>query len=259
MRLAKITWPQAEAYFKSHDTVLIAIGSIECHGRHLPLGTDTLIPDRLLELLEEKNREILIVPTIPYGSCDSLEPFPGTINLGPDLLYQLLRRIIESLKLHGARKFIILNGHGGNVRAIERLGVELDGEGCLLALLNWWLNVWEMDPAWKGGHGGGEETAGIMGIDPSLVDRNEINREMVLKDVSPGLKATGFHSVQFKGVQVTIPRLTSHVTDNGWIGPDHPNTATVEWGRKMLQTMADYLADFVVEFEKVSLPKSSKT
>ncbi|AEF87009.1 creatininase [Treponema primitia ZAS-2] len=255
MRLAHMTWPQAETYFKTHDTVLLTVGSIECHGRHLPLGTDTMIPNRILELLEEKNKDILIVPTIPFGSCDSLEPFPGTINLGVDLLYQLLRRIVDSLKLHGARKFIFLNGHGGNVRTIEKLGIELDKEGCLLSLLNWWLNVWEMDPAWKGGHGGGEETAGIMGIDPSLVDMNEINKDMILKDVSPAFKATGFNTVEYKGIQVTIPRLTNHVTDNGWIGPDHPNTATEEWGKKMLQAMADYLADFVLEFEKVKLPR----
>jgi creatinine amidohydrolase len=76
---------------------------------------------------------------------------------------------------------------------------------------------------------------------------------MVLKDVSPGLKASGFYTAEFKGVQVTIPRLTPNVTDNGWIGPDHPKTATVEWGTKMLQTMADYLAGFVLEFEKVNL------
>jgi creatinine amidohydrolase len=253
MRLANMTWPQAEAYFKNHDMALITVGSIECHGRHLPLGTDTLIPERLLELLEEKNRDILIVPPLPFGACEYLEPFPGTINLGTDLLYALLRRIVDSLKLHGAKKFIVLNGHGGNTKSIERIGIELNKEGCLLALLNWWLNVWEMDPAWKGGHGGGEETAGIMGIDPSLVDMNEINKDMELKDVSPGLKATGFSTVSFKGVQVTIPRLTPNVTDNGWIGPDHPNTATPEWGRKMLQTMADYIADFIPEFDKVVL------
>ena len=53
MRLANMTWPKVESYFKTRDTVLLAIDSIECHGRHLPLGTDTLIPpDRILELFE---------------------------------------------------------------------------------------------------------------------------------------------------------------------------------------------------------------
>jgi creatinine amidohydrolase len=46
-----------------------------------------------------------------------------------------------------------------------------------------------MDPAWKGGHGGGEETAAIMGIDPALVDMNKIDKDLELKDVSSGLKA----------------------------------------------------------------------
>ena len=50
-----------------------------------------------------------------------------------------------------------------------------------------------------------------------------------------------------------IPRSTPHVTDSGWIGPDHPNTATEEWGREMLQTTADYIVDFMEEFKKVSL------
>ena len=51
MRLANITWPRAQKYFEENDMVIVSIGSIECHGRHMPLGTDTLIPDRLLELI----------------------------------------------------------------------------------------------------------------------------------------------------------------------------------------------------------------
>ena len=55
--------------------VLISIGSIECHGRHMPLGTDTLIPKHLLEKIEKKS-DVLIAPTIPYGSCQCLAPYP---------------------------------------------------------------------------------------------------------------------------------------------------------------------------------------
>ena len=89
MRLANITWPKAQKYFKENDMVLLGIGSIECHGRHMPLGTDTLIPNKLLELIEKKS-DVLIAPTLPYGACESLKPYPGTIDLGSELLYQLL-------------------------------------------------------------------------------------------------------------------------------------------------------------------------
>ena len=121
MRLANITWPKAQKYFEENDMVIVSIGSIECHGRHMPLGTDTLIPDRLLELIEEKS-DVLIAPTIPYGACECLEPYPGTINLGTELLYNLLYKVVENLYNHGARKILVLNGHGGNIKTIERVG-----------------------------------------------------------------------------------------------------------------------------------------
>ena len=101
--------------------------------------------------------------------------------------------------------------------------------------------------------GGGEETAAILGIDPSLVDRSEIGGALQFKDLSENLKTTGFRSVEYKGVSVDILRSTPHVTDSGWIGPDHPSTATEEWGREMLETTANYIADFMEEFKKVTL------
>ena len=258
MRLSNLTWPHAEEYFKTHDTVLIGIGSIECHGRHMPLGTDTLIPDFLIDKIEAKS-DALICPTIPYGATESLCDYPGTINLGTELLYQVLSRVCDSLFQHGARRFVILNGHGGNIKAIDRVGYDIQRKGGILAELNWWLMAWDMDPAWKGGHGGGEETAAILGIDPALVDQSEVPGPMKLHDVSDTLKATGFTSVEYKGVTVNIPRLTPSVTHNGWIGPDHPETATVEWGQKMLQTTADYIADFLEEFKKVDIAKACGT
>lgn len=253
MRLSHLTWPKAEEYFKERDTVLLSVGSIESHGRHLPLGTDTLIPDHLLQLIEDRT-DILIAPTLPYGACDSLSDFPGTINLGIDLLYRLLKQITDELWRHGARRFLILNGHGGNCRTIEQVGLEIHRRGGLLAELNWWLMAWDLNPAWKGGHGGGEETAAILGIDPSLVDQSQSREELKLKDVSAQMVATGFNTVTYKGVSLVIPRAVTSVTDNGWIGPDHPSTATQSWGKEMLAATADYIVDFIKSFEKISLP-----
>ena len=144
MRLSNLTWPHAEEYFRDHDTVLIGIGSIECHGRHMPLGTDTLIPDFLIDKIEAKT-DALICPTLPYGATESLCDYPGTINLGTELLYQVLSRVCDSLFQHGARRFVILNGHGGNVKAIDRVGYDIQRKGGILAELNWWLMAWDMD------------------------------------------------------------------------------------------------------------------
>ena len=252
MRLEHLTWPQAEAYFKTHDTVILPIGSIECHGRHMPLGTDALIPARLLELLEPQCPDTLIAPLLPYGACDSQTDFPGTISLGHDVLYQVLTKITQHLYNAGARHFVVLNGHGGNIPILDRVALDLQKQGCLLAQINWWRMVWDLNPAWTGGHGGGEETAAILAIDPNLVDRAAI-ADMELKPVSDELPASGFSTVKFEGVDIPVPRRVTDVTDNGWIGPDHPALATEQWGQEMLQAAADFTARFVKAFEKAPL------
>lgn len=255
MRLANITGKKVEDYLKTKKAVLIAIGSIENHGKHMPLGTDTLIPDRIAELLEEKS-DVMIAPTIPYGSTDSIYGAPGTVNIGTDGLYMILSKITESLYRYGFRKFIILNGHGGNVKAIEAVGMDLHKKGAYLANLNWWLMAGELRPEWKGGHGGAEETAGVMGVDPSLIDRDYINEPMdLINDIAPSMPTIGWNSVTFKGATVSFPRESIHYMGNGWYGTDEPPQATEEWGREMLQVMADYIADFVEEFEKIALPQ----
>lgn len=252
MRLTDLTWPKAKEYFEDNDTVLIGMGSVECHGRHMPLGTDTIIPEHLLELIEPKT-DALIAPTLPYGACDYLAEYPGTINLGTEVLYSLFKRVCDELYRHGARHFIVLNGHGGNRPVIEQVGRDLQRRGALLAELNWWLMAWDLNPAWKGGHGGAEETSAILAIKPELVDETAVGGDLRFFHLSDALESTGFSGVRYKGVNVEIPRVTRTVTGSGWIGPDHPSLATKEWGCDMLNATADYIADFIGEFKRAPL------
>ena len=256
MRLANITGKKVEEYLQTSKTILIPVGSIENHGMHMALGTDTLIPDRIADLLEEKSG-VLIAPTVPYGSTDTIDGCTGTVNIGSDGLCLILTRIVDSLYRYGFRRFIILNGHGGNCKPIEAVGMHLHKKGAYLACLNWWLMAGELRPEWKGGHGGGEETAGLMGVDPALVDMTYIHEPMnMLNDVSEELPTTSWNTVTFKGASVTIPRESRNYFGNGWYGHDAPDTATPEWGREMLQMMADYIADFVEAFERAPLPEA---
>ena len=255
MRLERINGPRVEEYLKRSQTVLIPVGSLENHGRHMPLGTDTLIPERITELVEERC-EILVAPTIPYGATDSLYGFPGTVTIGTDGLIMLLSRVTDSLYRYGFRRFVILNGHGGNNAAIEQVGRNLYKKGALLACLNWWKMAGELDPAWAGGHGGAEETAGVMGVDPALIDQRFIEDGMELKDdISPEMPSTGWSTVLFRGATVVIPREARHYFGNGWYGEDKPPLATEEWGREMLQAMADYTAEFCGAFAAAQLPE----
>lgn len=258
MRLAKVNGRKVEEYLKKSQTVLIPVGSIENHGMHMPLGTDMLIPERIAELIEEQY-DVLIAPAVPYGATEQINGCTGTVSLDTDGLVLVLSRITDSLYRYGFRRFIILNGHGGNNKAIETVGIRLHKRGAWLASLNWWQMAGELRPEWKGGHGGAEETAGIMGVDPSLIDQEYLHVPMnQINDVSDTMPTTGWTTVQYKGATITLPRESKHYHGNGWYGTDAPYLATEEWGREMLQTMADYMVDFLKEFESVPLPEKEQ-
>lgn len=254
MRLEKMTWPQAKQYFEKNNIVLIPLGSTECHGRHMPLGTDTLIPEKILTLIEEKT-DVMIAPVMPYGCTDYLAPFPGTVNLGHDVLYQVMTKICESLYVHGARKFVILNGHGGNIPVLDRVALDLQKKGGMLVQLNWWQMVWNIVPdyegnmPWHGGHGGAEETSAILYIDEALVDFKEI-QDAPMKDIGP-LKATGMKNVVFKGVEIPVPRFSNDISDNGWFGNDHPRFSSRKWGEALVKGVSEYILDFLEELKKI--------
>ena len=80
MYLANMNYLEVEEYLKKSDTIVIPVGSLENHGKHMPLGTDTMIPDKIAELLNETS-DLLIAPTINYGATDDLVGFAVTISL----------------------------------------------------------------------------------------------------------------------------------------------------------------------------------
>lgn len=252
MRIENLSWVEVKDYFESSDMIILPVGSIECHGKHMPLGTDTLIPIRILELLEPLT-DILITPILPYGCTDSLSQFPGTITLGHDVLFMLLNQVVSEYYRHGARKVAVLNGHSGNAPVIERVGLELRRRGGLLAMFNWWEMTEGFDPAWRGGHGGALETSAVLGVDPKLVQPERIE-EMNLKDPAAGLKATDFYTVEFQGVRLPLYRFTNEVTPTGWIGEnDHPGKASQSQGEAMLRKTAEYIAAFIESFKQIPL------
>lgn len=251
MNIQKMTWPQVEAYFKENDTVIIGTGSLENHGMHMPLGTDALVPEKLIELVDERCR-ILSTPVLPFGNCEYFTDYPGTISLGDEILGTVLMKIAEGLYHAGARHFIYMNGHGGNCAAIERVCYAMSKKKAVSAVINWWVMAGEMNPEWAGGHGGGEETAAILYIDESLVDRSAM-KPCDIKDVSDRIKAVSMKNASFKGLTVTVPRDIHAVAENGWFGPDDINKATAKWGEEMLNALADYIAEFAEEFRKAPL------
>ncbi len=254
MRLERSTWPAVQRYFAAHDTVMLLFGSTEQHGTHNPLGTDTFAPQKLSELVEAKLPDLLIAPALPFGSTSRFEDFPGTISLGDRILSDVVNKMCDDLRRHGARHFVFVNGHGGNSKVLMEAAVALARKGCLAAQLDWWKMVRDFKPEWAGGHGGAQETSANLYIDPSTVDMDAVEDMNLVNDLGDEIPTTHFCTVEYKGVSVEVPRPTSYITDNGWIGPDHPRTASAAWGEEMLNAVADWMVDFIGAFSKAPLP-----
>lgn len=108
--LQNMTWEDFEKDMQKCNVVIVPVGSTEQHGAHLPLGTDTMVANVLAEGASERTGAI-IAPPVWYGWSPHHMVLPGTVTIRPEVLAELLFDIIESLQQHGARKFVVINGH----------------------------------------------------------------------------------------------------------------------------------------------------
>jgi creatinine amidohydrolase len=114
MVLHKATWPEV-AELSREVVVVIPTGSVEQHGPHLPLATDTLIALKVAEAVEASlTEEVLLTPFIWLGASGHHLAFPGTLSASFETYVGSIESIVESLLPHGFHKFFLLNGHGGN-------------------------------------------------------------------------------------------------------------------------------------------------
>lgn len=112
MHFHNCNWMQVEDYLKKDDRLMLVIGSTEQHG-YLSLTTDTKIPLAMAEAAGEKSG-VLVAPAINFGCSPYFLAYPGTMSLRLSTLMAVLEDVIRSAHGHGFRRFLILNGHGGN-------------------------------------------------------------------------------------------------------------------------------------------------
>ena len=119
MYLGKMTTLEAKQAFEKDPIIVIPVGSTEVHGTQSALGTDYRVPTWIAEKIADMEN-VIVAPTMPYGVCPYHLSFAGSINIGYEGLYLVLKGIVESLMAQGAKRFLVLNGHGGNTPSIDR-------------------------------------------------------------------------------------------------------------------------------------------
>lgn len=244
VKLEEMTWTDVEAARRDgFETVFVPTGSVEQHGPHLPLLTDTLIADRVAELTARKLGRALVAPVIRPGLSAHHMKFPGSLTLSPETFRQILEECCLSLATHGFRTFILTSGHGGNFSYLDAVApyvqeaLRAGGHAVRLIphvnlvqyvrmqqeFLSEKFGVPVEEACW---HADVIETACILAIRPDLVDMSRAAPGWIgdPTTIYDRLFVEGLHSV----------------TPNGILGD--PRRATREMGEALLEHVSDVLA-----------------
>lgn len=137
VRIAEMTWMQVEAYLEVDDRCVLPLGSTEQHA-YISLATDSILAERVaVEAAEPLG--VPVFPPLCYGITPYFMAYPGTVTLSLATYERVIVEILGSLRRHGFRRILVLNGHGGNSPA--RPAAEAwagKKEGVELRWHDWW-------------------------------------------------------------------------------------------------------------------------
>jgi creatinine amidohydrolase len=261
--------PPDIAWFQERsDLILIPIGSLEQHGAHLPLGTDTITA---LEVSRRAAEKADVPYTPPFWAGYSpqhmrdTEASVGTVTLRASTLNEVLYDIARSLIHHGWNKLVFVNGHGSNTKVLDPLLRRIKYEtGAFVALYKPYAeryigllsdlleNPPEETPGW---HASELETSQVMAHNAALVrmDRAAQDRAQVPAWLPDSfIKKDGAPDVEFDGYQYFVfPMDHGEFSRTGVIG--NPMTATAEKGEEALNRFADHLVKAIDEFRPLQV------
>jgi mycofactocin system creatininase family protein len=217
VELGRATWTQVEA--TAGDVLLaVPLGSLEQHGPHLPLDTDTRIAVAVAHGLAERRPNVAVAPAVAYGASGEHASFPGTLLIGHDVLAELLVEVVRSARSTFGG-VVLVNAHGGNEQALAVVEQRCAAEGDAVL-------VWRAAVAGGDAHAGRTETSLMLAVDPAAV-RADL--------AEPGCTET---------IDRLLPRLRAEgvrpVSSNGVLGD--PTGATAEEGRALLDELVCDLA-----------------
>lgn len=165
---------QVESLLAAEAPLFLPIGTLEAHGRHLPVGTDTMCAEKIAEVLCLA-LDGVIAPSIEYGLTNVLAQTSPASFFPEEIFETFVEHVITNFRRQGFKTIIIVNGHGGNREALRRMVRRLSRvEPIALSVINWWLisekyveRVYSCKP---GGHAAVEETSVMLNYFPDLVE-----------------------------------------------------------------------------------------
>ena len=212
--------PEFRKLIKSKKpTIIIPVGSLEQHGAHLPITTDSDIVTEIASRLAKKCG-FIVFPTVSYGVSEEHSPL---FNTSVDLL-RLLQNILLSLSENEIKSVVILNGHHGNERSIPDDWYSMNAK--LRVYSYWRFMEHEFD------HAGFVETSLMLAI----------SDKVKMKKAKKGLITKGLSEKEIQRINKLSTKRGGFpkVTENGVWGD--PTDATKKDGEKFLAEIVRNLA-----------------
>ena len=190
--LAGTRWPEVEG--GPRRLLVVPVGSLEQHGPHLPLDTDTRIATAVARQACAGRTGVALAPAFGIGASGEHADFPGTLSIGTEALTACLIELGRHASLHWPA-MLLVNGHGGNVAAVEAATARLRDEG--RTALAWHAGLPDGDA-----HAGRFETSVMLALTPETVrpDVAERGDTRPITQIMPALRERGVRALSGNGV-----------------------------------------------------------
>ncbi|MBI5682490.1 MAG: creatininase family protein [Deltaproteobacteria bacterium] len=236
MLLENITMTDFKKGLKKTKTLIIPFGTVEEHGSHLPLSTDTI---QVYEVCKEaaKRVNVFVAPPLHFGVLTSTRQHAGSIGISPNSLRAITRDIIKSAYSQGLKNFILISGHAGGIHmsALREVGEGLIDEICdiKIAVISEYDSIvkeaGKVVETENDGHAGEIETSRVLYLAPNLVKGRA-------KEEYPEFPAPFIARDKVK-----------HWKNGVW---GNPQKATKEKGKKLIMVSVDKVVEIAKKIEQ---------
>lgn len=252
MRWGDLTWPEIEECARQDYTVILPCGTIEQHGLHLPVDTDTDIANTIAERVAGATPKTLTLPTLWIGLSPHHTGFPGTISFSFNTYGAVLKEIAEGVQRSGFKRLVFLNAHGGNQGILQGRALGLMDEiGMNIMVITYWHLIKDAIEQHRKSEIGGMhhacefETAVELHLRPELVRMEKavknLNRPKLsyaAKDMASG--GAGFIAMPYR-------------KESGYGVKGDPTVATPETGAALLDAVVTRLSAAIREYQELPL------
>jgi creatinine amidohydrolase len=238
VELQHLTWPEAERLGAEGAVGLVSLASLEQHGPHLPLATDSLLAERLArDIAERLPGPVVATPVVRGGLSTHHLAFPGSVTVPPEAYRALTVSYLEGLERMGIRKIGVWSWHGGNFDFVRELVDGWQGEARLAGYSDLERFIELMLEAAAGAglrapetdaHAGGIETSTMLAAYPELV--------------RPFDGVVGYSTPEPGWLQRIFEEGIRPVSESGVLGD--VRGANAEVGEALFAALADELASF---------------